>query len=67
MLNILKQKGEIIVGLDRKYHVPVIETSFYDYYEISVRLWPKISAHSEYHFPIKTTVSSGSEDFDTAF
>lgn len=63
----LRPKGKIIVGID-------INTSFEDYYETSVRLWPRISAHSNYHLLIKTPTMSCSDNsseeevaYDTAF
>ena len=70
----LRPKGKIIVGIDRKYYVPVIDTSFDDYYETSVRLWPRISAHSNYHLLLKAPTVSSSIDtceeevtYDTVF
>ena len=70
----LRPKGKIVVDIDRKYHVPVIDTSFDDYYETSVRLWPRISAHSNYHLQLKAPTVSSSIDtseeevaYDTVF
>ena len=70
----LRPKGKIIVGIDRKYQVPIINTSFEDYYETSVRLWPRILAYSNYHLLIKTPTLSSSDNsseeevaYDTAF
>ena len=68
----LRPKGKIIVGMDRKYWVPVINTNFNNFYEFSIPLWPKISAHSNYRLLIKTPTASSSDSseeirYDTAF
>ena len=53
--------------------MPIINTSFEDY-ETSVRLWPRILAHSNYHLLIKTPTMCSSDNiseeevaYDTAF
>ena len=70
----LRRKGKTIVGIDRKYWVPVIDTSFGDYSETSVRLWSRISAHSNNRLLIKTPTMSSSDNsseeevaYDTVF
>ena len=68
----LKPRGKIIVTIDRKYHVSVIDTSFDNFYETSVRLWPKVSAHENYHLLIETPTLSSSDTseeigYDTVF
>ena len=69
----LRPNGKIVVGIDRKYHVPVVDTYFGNYYETSVRLWPKILAHKDYHCLIESpTISSSGEsskeiEYDTIF
>lgn len=59
--------GKIIVGLDRKFRVPVIETNFFDYYKTSVRLWPKISTHSNYHFLLKAPISLSEDSIEEKY
>ena len=59
----LRLKGKIIVGMD---------TNFNNFYETSVRLWPKISVHSNYRLLIKTPTASASDSseeirYDTVF
>ena len=55
----LRPKGKIVVNVDRKYHVPAMDIFFEDFYEASVRLWSRNSAHENYQFLIKTpTLSS---------
>ena len=44
----MRPKGTIIVGIDRDYNIPVIDTRFENFYESSVRLRPKISAHKDF-------------------
>ena len=51
----LRPKGTIIVGIDRDYNIPVIDTRFENFYESSVRLWPKISAHKDYFLLVNNT------------
>ena len=69
----LRSNGKMVVVMDRKYHVPVVDTYFGDYYETSVRLWPRISAHKDYHRLIESpTISSSGEsyeeiEYDTTF
>ena len=68
----LRPKGKIIVGMDKKYRVPFIDTNFNNFYETSVRLWPKISVHSNYCLLIKTPTASSSDSseeirYDTVF
>ena len=47
-LEYLRLKGNIIVGIDRQYSIRVFDTCFNDFYETSVSLWPKMSAHKNY-------------------
>ena len=56
-----RPKGKIVGGIDRKYQVLVLDTNFDNFYETSVRLWPKASAHKNYHLLIKTPTLSSSD------
>ena len=70
----LRPQGAIILSIDRKYNVSLVDPIFDGWYENSIRFWPKHIEQRE-HFlllgrnPLQTpsiTSSTGS-GYDTAF
>lgn len=57
-------RGKIIVGLDRKCNVPMIETDFFDYDQASMSLWRKIFAHPNYHLLFNKNINSSSDSLE---
>ena len=71
--NNLKPKGTISFSVDRKYKIPVVDTSFEGWYENSVHLWPCHTEQTEHFLQLQRTplqtpgVSSEDSGYDTVF
>ena len=62
--NFLIPRGKIIVGLDREYNVAIIETDFFYFNDASLRLWRKISAHSNDHLLFNKNINYSSDSLE---